>query len=227
MSLTSHLDDTSSPVRQFIRSHFPNSAAVTRPANGVLRAAVTMRPSGGVSYGTIGTGLDYRLRYYFGITPPGRLIAYQGAMNVGHAGLLPWDVIEGFFANLDRAVAAMQPVRRRLGARCKAPFKSSSARDPRVEEVLGVGCGRGCPDGFGTLAAGVSHHPTQARRTTDARAHPDSALHARRHRSICQGIRGRPGTHVDKGRLRAWRSSRLVALPTHVRRAWVRAVRGR
>src|SRR5215469_10720916 len=82
MSLTSHLKNyAQSPVGRFFRQRFPYTATVTRTTNPVLKAATTIRPAGPqpYPYGTVGTALDYRIRYSFAITPSHELVAWQGA----------------------------------------------------------------------------------------------------------------------------------------------------
>jgi hypothetical protein len=110
MPLTMELKDPRSPVRGFIHDRFPNSRAVLQPANDELAQAVTIRPPERVPYSTVGMALDYRLRYYFGITLSRQLTAFRGAA---------WDIrpgspADGFFAGLDDTVQRMQPVDRRL-----------------------------------------------------------------------------------------------------------------
>ena len=68
MSLTSHLRDSSSPIRQFLTQRFPVTESFSRGQNRKLRGAETIRlPSKPPSwiYATLGTAIDYRLRYYF------------------------------------------------------------------------------------------------------------------------------------------------------------------
>lgn len=83
MSLSSHLNYSSSPVNQFIREQFPNTktAPFLVDARKQLRAAETIRPpdADDLPWPTIGTAIDYRIRYYFDVTPIESLIAYMGA----------------------------------------------------------------------------------------------------------------------------------------------------
>ena len=64
MSLTSHLDNSSSPIRKFLEERFPITRAVMREANAQLRKAETIRPSEPVPWGTMGMAFDYRARRY-------------------------------------------------------------------------------------------------------------------------------------------------------------------
>lgn len=85
MSLSSHLDDRTSPIGQFIRQRFSQTAQLTRVANQQLKNAQTIRPpqaGTGYPYAIIGTAIDYRLRYAFAITPYQRLVAWQGALQL-------------------------------------------------------------------------------------------------------------------------------------------------
>jgi hypothetical protein len=116
MSLTSHLKDISSPVRQFIHSQFPNNRAVVRDAKDVLVAATTTRPSSPVPYSTIGMALDYRLRYYFSITPSEALVAAKGADQLISAQRELFWLAAEFFESLKVALDELQPVRQRLDA---------------------------------------------------------------------------------------------------------------
>ena len=79
MSLTSHLDNKKSPVRQFLRGMFPNAREFLADARKLVRQADTIRPEEDVPWDTIGTAVDYRVRYYFGVTPSEKLVAYEGA----------------------------------------------------------------------------------------------------------------------------------------------------
>src|SRR5581483_8004187 len=80
MSLTSHLNNRNSPVRQFIEQAFPNHRSVQNACRQEIIRANTLRPSASIPYGTIGTALDYRIRYYFDVTPFQHLVAFWGAV---------------------------------------------------------------------------------------------------------------------------------------------------
>ena len=84
MSLTQHLKNKNSPVCQFLRSTFPNTKPFLAEARRQVRGARTLRPKVSVAkvsvpWDTIGMALDYRVRYYFDLTPNEQLFAYQGA----------------------------------------------------------------------------------------------------------------------------------------------------
>ena len=89
MSLTSHLDKTQGPVRKFFSEQFPNTRPVTRECGRVLRAAVTIRPAASLPYSTLGIAIDYRLRYYFAVTPFEDLVAWRGASAVSDGQVRP------------------------------------------------------------------------------------------------------------------------------------------
>ena len=79
MSLTSHLKDKNSPIREFLRTEFPDTRTLLKDARNQVRNADTVRPDGEIPWGTIATALDYRVRYYFDVTPCSELLAHQGA----------------------------------------------------------------------------------------------------------------------------------------------------
>ena len=79
MSLSSHLEDKNSHIRQFLRTQFPNTRSFLAEARKMVREADTIVPDENVPWGLIGTALDYRIRYYFGITPHEGLVASRGA----------------------------------------------------------------------------------------------------------------------------------------------------
>jgi hypothetical protein len=135
MSLTSHLNDSHSPIYGFMRERFPNTRGFVRAANKGMKGAATIRPEEQVDWGTIGTAIDYRLRYYFGVTSPERLIAWQGAaqLKLGHVSerafwvATPNEIdlmfermdlvsrtIDEFFRALGGFVGRVRPARRRL-----------------------------------------------------------------------------------------------------------------
>ena len=90
MSLSSHLQDKSSPVRKFLRSQFSETTSFLRDDRKRVRnAGPTVRPDAEYQgqdipypWTTIGTAIDYRIRYYFAATPCNELVAYLGAMNL-------------------------------------------------------------------------------------------------------------------------------------------------
>lgn len=85
MSLTSHLKDPASPIGQFIKQRFAQTAQLIKTANPGLKSVDTIRPTQADSsypYGLIGTAIDYRIRYAFDITPYQRLVAWQGALEL-------------------------------------------------------------------------------------------------------------------------------------------------
>ncbi len=105
MSLTSHLNNPASPIGQFIKQRFAQTARLTKTANPGLKSADTIRPTQADSsypYGLIGTAIDYRIRYAFDITPYRRLVAWQGAklltvkpLESDEDIVVDWDDLEG------------------------------------------------------------------------------------------------------------------------------------
>lgn len=121
MSLTSHLDDKSSPIGQFIKQHFSQTTALTKEANQRLKSARTLRPLEAAGeaypYGTLGAAVDYRLRYAFAITPYQHLVAWHGALLLSHpGGFYPRRLVKAFFEQLDATLQAIQPAGKRLDA---------------------------------------------------------------------------------------------------------------
>ncbi len=96
MSLIGHLRVSQSPIRQFLLEHFPNTQRFVREHNKLLAALLTIRPPESVDpqteLGIVGMALDYRLRYYFAITPPEQLVAWHGAQLLAGGGLTPGNV---------------------------------------------------------------------------------------------------------------------------------------
>ena len=126
MSLTSHLDNRNSPIRQFIYDTFPNTRPLLKDARQAVRQSETLRPSGAVIYGTVGTAIDYRFRYYFDVTPVQKLIAWQGARLANMADAQKEELVEGFFSNLEEFLNSSN-VRHRI-------------LDPNEEEQLARYC---------------------------------------------------------------------------------------
>ena len=79
MSLSSHLEDKTSQIREFLRTRFSDTRTFLKDARKRVRSADTIRPDIDVPWGTIGMAADYRIRYYFDVTPHDKLVAYGGA----------------------------------------------------------------------------------------------------------------------------------------------------
>ena len=134
MSLTSVHDDRNSRARAFLENHFPNTRKVTGETNSLLRKLETIRPNENVPWTTSGTAFDYRMRYFFAVTPSEELVAWKGARQLSDedirvpAGEDVWyaakasegspylskGTIESFFRDLDETVSRIQPVGREL-----------------------------------------------------------------------------------------------------------------
>ncbi len=121
MSLTSNLIDKKSPVFQFLSSQFSNHRAFLSAPRKEMRLAHTILPTNATSHpwATIGTALDYRLRYYFNVSPTEELIASKAATlirmyaaSVGGIPELPNSF--DFFSNLDAFLLEVRPEGRRL-----------------------------------------------------------------------------------------------------------------
>lgn len=82
MALTHELKDPESPVAQFFAERFSNFKPIFEEWRAILAGVHSIKPEVRVPYGTIGTAIDYRIRYYFGITPWELTIAYLGAYHL-------------------------------------------------------------------------------------------------------------------------------------------------
>jgi len=118
VSLTSHLDDKTSPIGQFIRQRFSQTGALTKDANRQLKDTPTLRPvvqaGEQYPYGTLGAAIDYRVRYAFAITPFHEFVAWHGAVLLTRSGAYSRGLVQAFFDQLDITVNALQPVGRLL-----------------------------------------------------------------------------------------------------------------
>ena len=117
MSLKRRLGNKRSPVRQFFDESFPDTRRFVKEHNDQLKGAETIRlpwdsTASNTTYGTLGMAIDYRIRYYFAVTPSKELFAWQGAKNLGLSAKLHQD----FFSTLDGALERINPVGRRLEA---------------------------------------------------------------------------------------------------------------
>src|SRR6266487_662745 len=81
MSLKSHLGEgKQSPIGRFLYENFSQTDTITKEINKQLRSGDTIKPGfQAVPYTTLGTAIDYRIRYSFAITPSERLVAWEGA----------------------------------------------------------------------------------------------------------------------------------------------------
>jgi hypothetical protein len=101
MSLTTHLNNPSSPVGQFIRERFPQTFNITKMTNSQLRSSDTIFPASHPwPYDKIGIAIDYRIRYSFAITPSQQLVAWAGLGELAFKPLeneddivIPWEDI--------------------------------------------------------------------------------------------------------------------------------------
>ena len=129
MSLSSHLEQPGSEVRRFFYDKFPYTRGFVREQNKKLPGAHTILPTEGTPYlrdvrpadkipypySDIGTAIDYRIRYYFVITPYMELVAYRGALILGrYYQRLPISLIDEFFDSLLSLLIQIGPTNRRL-----------------------------------------------------------------------------------------------------------------
>jgi hypothetical protein len=143
MSLRRQIKDSRSPVARFFKELIPSVRPLVREYNERVRETSTLRPpttSGNPPWGTIGTAIDYRLRYYFGVTPTHDLVAANGARMLyappgrrSQPGREAWGgqgrldtarpnvyaaapvLVTEFFHDLEQTLADVQPVAQRLG----------------------------------------------------------------------------------------------------------------
>lgn len=81
MSLTSALENRKGAVAEFFANRFPNVRPMQREFRGQMTGRPVIRPSAtgnAVPWGTIGTAIDYRLRYYFAAYPLEETVAFEG-----------------------------------------------------------------------------------------------------------------------------------------------------
>ena len=127
MSLTSHLKSKDSPVRKFLRDQFLNTRTLLKAARKQVREADTILPDAGPSYrwDLIGGALDYRIRYYFDVTPYDKLKAYKGARYLTDDQSVASSVQLGFTwtGQLDEAVTIFD---RRTGKKVYTYFPDSN-----------------------------------------------------------------------------------------------------
>ena len=92
MSLTSLLDNSRSPVSVFFKGRFPNTSPFLAEDRKRMRAARPIRHKDRSSLSIIGMAMDYRIRYYFGVTPFRELAAYDGARDLTDGQSMPSSV---------------------------------------------------------------------------------------------------------------------------------------
>lgn len=79
MSLTGELDKKDSPVTRWFAQRVTNIKPISEEWNAAVKAAPLIRPATDRRIpGTVGTAFDYRLRYWFAVTPLEELIASAG-----------------------------------------------------------------------------------------------------------------------------------------------------
>jgi len=110
-------------IRRFFYERFPNTRDVVTEANRKLAQVHTVRPESSrdrpVPYGELGMAVDYRVRYYFRITPCRELVAFRGALRHIQTldrryGLSP-ALIRCFFEDLERFLRQVDPCGKSLG----------------------------------------------------------------------------------------------------------------
>ena len=117
MSLTGLLSEQGSTLRLTFRELLPDTSSFLRELNDELASSPlnTTKPQ---DPGLSGMALDYRLRYYFAVTPPKETFAARGAASIARAlnrERLAAAFVERFDA-LHASVLALKPVGRQLPA---------------------------------------------------------------------------------------------------------------
>lgn len=113
MSLTSLLRAKGSPLRATFQELLPDTPAFLRRVNDDLVSSPlnTKKPE---DSSLSGMALDYRLRYYFAITPPENTAAAHGAAGMAHGNEALASAFEERFGALHTSVLALNPVGRQL-----------------------------------------------------------------------------------------------------------------
>jgi len=141
MSPTSSLEDRKGPIAVFFSERFSNVRSLQREFRERLAGRTTIRPraglGAGVPWGTLGTAIDYRMRYYFAAYSVRDTVAFLGLgplspgavlVALGSSDSRPLDPLlldrwskpfVDFLDSLDRAVANSEPVGRSLSRRAE------------------------------------------------------------------------------------------------------------
>ncbi len=121
--MTSHLRDKNSPIRDFIRNQFPNTREFLKDGRQRIKNVPVIRPEAKLPYSTIGIAIDYRIRYYFDVTPYSELVAFQGAIKLlGYTSIsgdelgIEECVVFDVFRFLDQLTRSNNPIGSRLPA---------------------------------------------------------------------------------------------------------------
>ena len=113
MNLSAHLKNTRGPLAQYMRSTFPGRRRLLTPARADIKQHTTILPAGDMrgtegarnGWATIGSAIDYRLRYYLPSDGERKLIAKSFSEH---------DPYGHFFEDLDRLVGTTRPWENRL-----------------------------------------------------------------------------------------------------------------
>jgi hypothetical protein len=86
MSLTAELDKKDSPIRRWFDEHVVDVKPISEEWNAAVKVAPLIRPITDRRIpGTVGTAFDYRLRYWFAVTPLEELVASAGMRSLSLA----------------------------------------------------------------------------------------------------------------------------------------------
>jgi hypothetical protein len=140
MSLTRHLDNPGSPVRKYLYDRFAiveqskRGSPLTPQASAILKLKDLPREPALKSFalpgyaGVIGSAIDYRIRYYFGLFDVTKTAAARGAATIRRVSVDPLtfetlvgpnspragELADEFFRLHARMIAKLNPVKRRL-----------------------------------------------------------------------------------------------------------------
>lgn len=107
MSLTSHLSTPRSPLGAWFRETFAATSAVVRFINATLADSPGVPPPAGALAGTLGTAIDYRIRFAFDRPVVASLIAVRGARR--SMDYVDPHLAVAFFESLGRLLADASP----------------------------------------------------------------------------------------------------------------------
>ena len=107
----------------FFHERFPNTRSIVSEQNKKLAQVHTVRPKSSrdqpIPYGELGMAIDYRIRYYFMITPNRDLVAFEGIyrhmQTLSKTYSISPSMISSFFEHLEGFLGQVYPCGRHLG----------------------------------------------------------------------------------------------------------------
>lgn len=109
-------------IYRFFHESFPNTRSIVSGQNKKLAQVHTVRPGSPrdqpIPYGELGMAIDYRIRYYFTITPYRELVAFKGISRHMHTLYRRYHIspslINWFFEDLEKFLGQVDPCGRTL-----------------------------------------------------------------------------------------------------------------